>query len=68
MKIKSLPVSWIFEKEQEKYALKFFEAIMEDNIVQRMKNSSDLQYFRIEGLQIFIEFMYENFRYKVATI
>ena len=59
VKVQALKVGWIFDVEKEEHALEFFDALL---------SNANLEYFKIDGLQILIEFLYrifQNFMLKI---
>ena len=51
VKVQALNIGWIFEKENEKQALRFFKSLVKH---------PNLDHFRIESIQILIEFLFNN--------
>ena len=51
VRVQALCVDWIFEKENERQALKFFDALLDQD---------NLDLFQLKGLQILIDYLYWN--------
>ena len=57
VKVQAIYVGWIFDKANEKYTLRFFDALLDD---------SNLSLFGLKSLQVLIDYLFHNMEQKLC--